>query len=324
MKVIFRADGNTQTGLGHIMRSAALMHMLLPEFDCEFWTRNPEFFPNSEFENTLLVRQLCHEDIVAEAKEICRHVSKGDIIVLDGYHFDTAYQKILKEGQLKVVCIDDIISFHFYADAIINHAGGIDPELYSTEPYTRLFLGPAFALVKPVFYKMERPERDLSVQRFIISLGGADINNDTDKVLQQLIHIFNTGELHVVLGAANKHADSLLDKYQDYQFIRFHRNLNVDEIASLMQQCTYAVLTPSTICYEYMAIGGAVFLLQTADNQKHVKAYFLREGLAFPFEEINAVTKSLLHQSLAKQEQIFDRKSAKRVLDIFHNLATEA
>ena len=41
-KIIFRADGNSEIGLGHIMRCLALAEMLEGDFDMSFAIQNPD------------------------------------------------------------------------------------------------------------------------------------------------------------------------------------------------------------------------------------------------------------------------------------------
>jgi spore coat polysaccharide biosynthesis predicted glycosyltransferase SpsG len=217
MKVIFRADGNTATGLGHIMRSAAIIQILQPHFECEFWTKNPEYVPLSDFTHAPLIVEFNHDDVLNEAHILSNSLSSDDVILLlDGYKFNTEYQRIIKKVGVKLVCIDDIIHYHFLADVIINHAGGINRQSYSCEPYTNIFLGPEYALVKPLFYSKARPERNLSEEKIFISLGAADPKNDTDKVLQKLIRLSRFEKIHIIIGAANQNFKELQLKYADH------------------------------------------------------------------------------------------------------------
>jgi spore coat polysaccharide biosynthesis predicted glycosyltransferase SpsG len=48
---------------------------------------------------------------------------------------------------------------HFVADAVINHAGGIEASRYSVEPYTQLCLGPAYALLRKPFIEAAKREK---------------------------------------------------------------------------------------------------------------------------------------------------------------------
>jgi len=320
MKIIFRADGDKRIGLGHIMRSAALMQILQPHFSCEFWTKNPEYFPKLDFQQRPIVLPFQYENIETEAQVISEFLPESAIVVLDGYQFSTLYQQKIKKEKINLVCIDDIMSHHYLADVVINHSGGIRPEAYSKEDYTHLYLGPNYALVKQLFYKEPIPERKLTDNTILVSLGGADPENCTAEVLKQLTENWNGAAIHVIIGAANKHYSELSKKYHDNKSIVFYHDLTGNEVYNLMWKSTYAVLSPSTICYEYMILGGVVYLYQIASNQEHIKNYFIKEKLAFLFSDRNKLTETEKQTSLVKQRQVFDRKSPERLIRIFYDL----
>jgi UDP-2,4-diacetamido-2,4,6-trideoxy-beta-L-altropyranose hydrolase len=317
MKVVLRADGDSQTGLGHIIRSAAIMLMIQDYFDCELWTRNPNFFPYNDFDQKPNVRKFI-VDFSKEAECLASEVSPGTIVVLDGYRFDSTYQKILKDAGIKLVCIDDIVAYHFYADVVINHAGGLSSSEYSQESYTSVFVGPQYSLIRPFFYKKNRPARNVKDRRIFVNLGAADPNNDTDLVLSELVENRFFDRIDVVLGAANKNIAYLKEKYSNCSEIFFFENLTGFEICNLMYQCPYAVIAPSTVCYEYMSIGGFVFLYVTADNQQRIFDYFIKKHLAYDFSFLGSDLD--WQKTLSGQEKIFDGKSPQRIRNIFLSL----
>lgn len=321
MKIIFRSDGNSQIGLGHIMRSASVMQILQPEFRCEFWTRNSEYFPYADFMEKPIVKHLHFDDDLSEAEFLVKEASSRSIFVLDGYHFNTSYQEVLKRAKFTLVCIDDIIAYHFLADVVINHAGGIDSNSYSCEPYTKLYLGPQYSLIRPVFFNSARPFRDFSDTQILVSFGGADPNNITDTVLEKLAESQRYNTIHVVLGAANKNAKELKEKYSQNESIHFYEKLSGESMYQLMISCPYAVLPPSTICYEYMSVGGLIFLYQIADNQDRVREFFLKEKLAIDFSQINSVYDA--NEILQRQEIIFDGQAPHRLRTIFNELTAK-
>src|SRR6266487_2986431 len=99
MKIIFRADGNTNTGLGHIMRSAAVMQILQPRFECEFWTKNPSYVPTADFSEAPVIVNFRHQNLLDEAYVLRQSLPHDQtILVLDGYHFTTEYQRIIKNS----------------------------------------------------------------------------------------------------------------------------------------------------------------------------------------------------------------------------------
>src|SRR5690242_18864490 len=143
-KIVFRADGNSQIGLGHVVRSLALAEMLHEAFDCVFAIQAPS--PDLQQQimavcAEIIMLPVCTKQESNFINELDNHLTGNEIVVLDGYVFETAYQKYIKSKGCTLACIDDIYAYHFVADVIINHSGGIHKELYSVKPYTQCFLG---------------------------------------------------------------------------------------------------------------------------------------------------------------------------------------
>ena len=99
--------------------------------------------------------------------------------------------------------------------------------------------------------------------------------------------------------------------------IQIYKSLAADEMVKVMQLCSYAICSPSTIVYEYMSVGGVVFLEQIADNQKDVINYFTKQGFAFRLDRINSLNADEIQFSLARQAEFFDGRSGERLKKIF-------
>src|SRR4051794_21302991 len=97
-KIIFRVDGNSSIGLGHIVRCCALADMLKDNFDCYFHVRK------TSKEIIADIRKYCTSvselnDQVSYEKEAViwsRTLNREEIVVLDGYQFNTQYQSEIK------------------------------------------------------------------------------------------------------------------------------------------------------------------------------------------------------------------------------------
>lgn len=306
-------------GLGHIHRSLGLAAMVADAFVCTFVTRHP--LPALK----AMIADVCQEcidlgdlDPAQEAEHIVRNLlTPQDIIVLDGYHFDLAYQQAIVKTGCKIVCLDDIHRYHFLAHAIINHAGGIDPSLYSAEPYTRFYLGPRYTLLKKPFLEAARHRHETPAgNALFICLGGADPGNQTQYVLEKcLAHNFD--EYIVVVGAAYQHYASLQAFAAQRGAIRVLSDLAADDMVAFMRQCRTAICSPSGVAYEYLCTGGALYLHQTADNQEDLCAYLLRESLAFAFADFPSVPGFAVAQAMAAQAKIFDGRSNERLQKVF-------
>lgn len=324
--VYFRADGNSTIGLGHVIRSLAVADMIGDEYDCHFIIRTPEnYLSNQILEICKSIIRITSIGYQEEADLLAnKYLSENDIIVLDGYSFDTNYQKRLKSIGTKVICIDDIHNYHFCADAVINHAGGITEKLYSAEGYTKFYFGLKYAMLRKEFitYKSRCSKSIRTNDEILICLGGADPNNDTLKVIKKCIRVHPEKSYSIILGGSYIHKNELNDSLSTIdEKIKVQQNLNAKEMAECMHRAKIAITSPSTISYEYLSIGGLLYLKQTADNQQHIYDYFISEGLAFPFSTFPIADNKLLEQTLIKQEEIFDGEVAKRIKNIFKTLA---
>ena len=320
--IYFRADGNSRIGLGHIVRSLALAHMLRDEFDCHFFVQNPADILRQQ------IGEICKTcinlpettDYVAECAYICNHFLTGnEIVVLDHYGFATDYQQTLKNKGCKVVCIDDMHDKHFVADAVINHAGGVTAADYSAEPYTRFCLGLEYALLRQPFLEAAQKRHYTDRENAVfVCLGGADPHNDTLHVLAHIHKKTPTTHCYLILGSAYLHR-AALDNFlrATPRSLTILNNLNAEEMVAVMQRCRYAVTAPSTISYEYLAVGGALYLHQTADNQTNIYNYFIKSGLAMPFATFGADQ----HFDFAeKQKQLLTGQSKQAYLNFFYQL----
>lgn len=246
---------------------------------------------------------------------------KNDIVVLDGYRYDERYQRAIKSREIKLVCIDDIHSYHFVSDVVINHAGGISNKSYSIEPYTRLCLGPSYVLLREPFLKSRLPHSMSG--NILICMGGSDPQNETQKILLDLLGSNGAENIHIVLGGGYKFLYPLRDMIEqngasDKVFL--YQMLDASKLADLMAICPVAVTPPSTVAFEYLSVGGILYLHQIAENQRDVKRYFINSGLAFDYIDFPITDNELLRSVSENTKKLFDRKSASRLVDVFNSI----
>lgn len=260
-KVKIRVDANSQIGLGHLIRCVALAHMLKGDYEISFYSLGPdqstrESMPAWGFK----LIELANED------EYLSYVEEGDVAILDGYGFDDHYQKKVKSRGAFLICIDDIPDRHFVADMVINHAPGIDKKDYQCEPYTQLCLGPEYALLRPEFLADSKPYDDRS--GLLLCIGGADPLNLNERILESLTRLAPDLSMHLVLGSANKHVESINTYLKSSgQEVTCHSNLKANEMADLMRKCKFAIVPASGILMESLALGLIPLIGYYVDNQ---------------------------------------------------------
>jgi UDP-2,4-diacetamido-2,4,6-trideoxy-beta-L-altropyranose hydrolase len=335
-RIIFRADGNSQIGLGHVIRSLALADMLREEYTCVFAIREPSESLVKE------VSQVCDELIhlpfpendLQEATYFFQNfIGPRDIVVLDGYKFATDYQRVIKSNNNPLICIDDIYAYHFVADVVINHAGGITASHYSVEPYTQLCLGPKYVLLRRPFLMNSHYERNIKqLDKVLICMGGADPNNYTYHALKSCLEVDKFSKIEVVIGSAypfKETLQSLIEKTSSAWKVNILTNISGGDLACLMSNCGIALCAASTIAFEYCSLNGLLVLYLTADNQKNIYHYFLNAGLAIDsdsfIKEMNNINslKDYFNTSVHNQRAVFDGKSAERLKKVIALISDE-
>ncbi len=324
-KVYFRADGNAKIGLGHIFRSLALAEMLAQDFDCHFIIKSPlENIKKELFKYSVAVTTL-NDSIsnINEANILATDLQKDSILVLDGYHFDTAYQRAFKEKKHKIVCIDDIHAYPFLADAIINHAGGVTEQYYKALPTTQFYLGLAYALLRKPFREAAKNKKVEKKDNIFICLGGADPNNDTLRVLETMASIGEKSVIHLVLGGAYLH-EATLQKFisKNHLTIKVYQQLSAEKMVHLMNKCARAITPPSTISYEYLSTGGTLYLKKIAENQNDIYNYFTVQKFALDFETHYPKGEVLTLKEQETYSSILDGQQEKRFITLFYDLAS--
>ncbi|WP_377468994.1 UDP-2,4-diacetamido-2,4,6-trideoxy-beta-L-altropyranose hydrolase [Pontibacter silvestris] len=329
-RIIFRADGNSKIGLGHVVRSLALAQMLRHEFECVFAIQSPDIFLQEQ------IKQVCDGFITlppclpSEDRfiyELNAYISEEEIVVVDGYNFDKAYQENIKSKGSKLVCIDDISAYPFVADIVLNQAGGVSADTYNIAPYTKLLLGPKYALLRPPFLNAALKKRTVpkGELKLLLNLGGADPANHTLAIAKELAANITVSQIHIVVGSAYLHMAELEQWIEEHTNISLYKNLSADEMCLLMTSCPVAVTSASGVAYEYASVGGLLYVKQTADNQQTLYQFLMKSGIATDYSMLHETLQQKLEPEVYEgqiqyQRQYFDGQSPERILQVFQSL----
>ena len=288
MNLLIRADAGPRIGAGHLMRCLAL---------AQGWqARGGQVTFLTVCESVGLLRRLTDEgfqvirlagsypdpvDWALTAQVLAEH--PGAWVVLDGYHFDMAYQRQIKESGHPLLVIDDMAHLeHYVADVVLNQNINAEQLRYSCEPYTRFLLGTRYALLRSEFLVWRGWQRTIpkAARKVLVTLGGADPDNLTLKVIQALQQMA-TYELQatVVVGASNPHFQTLQSATQKSKFpLRLVRN--VTNMPELMAWADFAVSGGGSTCWELAFMGLPSVLMVLAENQRAIALELDRRGVA--------------------------------------------
>ncbi len=343
-KIIFRVDGHQDVGLGHVIRCLALADMLRDEFQIVFASqkRDDEVLNIICKEGFDLIELPTEDNYEKDAERLLTYLDKGTILVLDGYQFRETFQLTVRPHCHKLVCIDDIHSYHLYADVIINHSEHAKYAKYSCEPYTQLYLGGKYALLRNPFLKKAGFNRTFEkpIENIMICMGGADPTNQTLRIIQAIDLIKLNLTVNVVIGVANPNYQMISQWVGENENSKLRvnllSNLSDSEMCEQLMNNDFLFTPGSTTAWEACCIGIPMIVGVIADNQiciaeilekKHAalnigwyKSNSVDEIKTQYLELIN--DKNRLQRFIVQQKMIVDGKSRWRYRKLFSELSS--
>jgi UDP-2,4-diacetamido-2,4,6-trideoxy-beta-L-altropyranose hydrolase len=325
-KIVIRVDGGSTIGLGHLVRCIALAQILKSDFAIQFVCIE---IPDSIIQD-LGANDFSFFKIESEA-DFFKQLDGNEIVVIDSYVFDTAYQKHIKQIGCKLVCIDDLHDKDYVADLIINHSPGQDADIYNLKADTKLAMGIKYALLRPSFYKAAKQERNITeINSILICLGGADPKNITKKVLQTISKIESLKEIIVVLGSSYVFRTSLDEMVRNNPKIKIKTALSEHEMAEVMSSVDLAIVSASGTLFEVLATGAIPLICYYAENQKELFHYFKNKrnfhtfnGLEFDETDLKTTINQMIKSDVTfsgLEEKKYIEGAPKRLLNLFKKL----
>lgn len=277
MKLLLRADASTQIGTGHVMRCMALAQAWQEaggQTILAMATEAPALETRLKVEGIEVVHLSILPGSVEDAQETVHLAQQSETswVVVDGYHFGAEYQRIIKEAGLNLLFVDDYgHADYYYADIILNQNVYAHEGLYpNRESYTHLLLSTHYVLLRREFRQWPGWKRSHAsvASKLLITLGGADPDNVTFKVIQAL-QLLEVDELEVVVvvGGSNPNYELLQTAAAESRFlIRLERN--VTNMPELMAWADVAIAAGGSTSWELAFMGLPSIVLILADNQR--------------------------------------------------------
>ena len=288
-RLIMRADAGDHIGAGHIMRCLALAHAWVSAGgEVVFWGRCEnqallERIGKAGFDFVSLDR--LHPD-QADLERLSGFLTAegAEWLVLDGYHFDTAYQEAVLAAGCRLLVIDDNAHLPYYhADILLNqniHAGTLQYNVI--DPDTTWLLGTQYALLRPEFLAYQDWQREIPAlgHRVLVTLGGGDSENAALRVLEGFGQLNVRGlEAVVVLGAAGPAlSDAVSNLESQGMVIRVEQDAR--NMPELMAWADVAISGGGSTCWELAFMGLPNIILVLAENQRLVAEGLQDSGIS--------------------------------------------
>jgi len=326
-KIIFRADGNSKTGLGHLYRLFALVEMYRGNYDFIFVTKEDsvlEIIP-SDYPIKIIPLNIPLEK---EAKWLSEQFRVEDYLVIaDGYSFISSYQKAMKDQGFILIYVDDLTTEYMYADIVVNHSLYVKESDFKAQSYTKFALGADYAMLRPHFLNEVKNEcKPNKIDTAFVCFGGADPYDLSLKATQALLQFSEFVEINIVLGGAYKHKDIFVLAKQNKN-IKLHSNLNEKNLCDLMKRCNLAIAPCSTISYELCCVGINLIAGYFVENQLNIYKGFKHYNILFDgadFEHKNSLDFKELIQEVVKSVDSRKLKKINNQYKLFNKNQKEA
>lgn len=329
-KILFRADGNSEIGLGHLYRLFALVEMYKEVYEFIFITKSNTTISVIPKEYPVV---LLPEDIAIEKEPqwLANKFKPNEYIVIaDGYQFVSSYQKEIKKQGFQLMYIDDLTTEYMYADIVVNHSSHILETDFKTKKYTKFGLGLNYALLRPQFLKVAQEKREIgSLDTAFVCFGGIDKLNLSIRIVDILVKIKEIKEIHIICGAVCDF--KLLSKMEkkNNKIIKVYRNLSEKKMVTIMQMCNFAIVPTSTILFELFCIKIPIYSGYFIENQQKAYYDFKKRNLVSGFGDFRKYNKLKIKKEIEefikettpkdyilRQQNIIDGKQKERYLSL--------
>lgn len=270
MKAIIRADSSSSIGTGHIMRDLVLASQF---DDVTFVTRDLSGNINFKIIETGYSIEIVKGNGLSEFVEVVEKLNP-DIVVIDNYSLDYDFERAFKGKypDKKLMVLDDTYERR-YCDILLNHNISADKNRYKdlVLRHCELRCGSKYTLLRQEFYDYKnKPKPKNATPKVFVAMGGADHSNINIEILRVIGEVGDM-EVNLVTTTANKNLEQLKEYCKDKNWIDLH--INSTEIARLMHESDFAIVTPSVTVNEVCFMGMPLIAIKTAENQQDMFEY---------------------------------------------------
>jgi len=221
---------------------------------------------------------------------------------------------------------------------LLNQNAGAAAVLYGRRQHNaRLLLGCQYVMLRREFLQTTRKlAASESVSRILLTLGGADSQNLTERFLAVLWPCIPSDcHIHVLIGPANPHTAAMQEIAAKMKRMVLH--VAPENVAQIMADCDVAITAAGSSVYELGYLGTPMLMVVTAENQRPIAAALDQLGAAIRIEELGTNRSADLPskvewliptsererraQCAAKFRELVDGQGAARVVAVLRELS---
>ena len=196
----------------------------------------------------------------------------SQIVINDFLDTNEKYMTTLKNNEYFVVNFEDIGPGSKKADLVFNalYEGA---DLNNNNSY----YGYKYYILKDEFYFQPKKIITKNVDNILITFGGTDPNNFTEKVIDSILSTNYKGNINVILGLGYKNFEKIISKYESNPIVQIYRN--VSNISEFMFKADIIFTSAGRTMYEICSIGVPTICL--CQNERELTHVFANENNGF-------------------------------------------
>jgi UDP-2,4-diacetamido-2,4,6-trideoxy-beta-L-altropyranose hydrolase len=273
---VFRVDGGTQLGSGHVMRCLTLARELRRRgAPVHFVCRDlpGSLVPLVETAGFVVTRLPADASsrLDAELSIATLRAERADWLVVDHYELGLDWETAVREAAGKVLVIDDLRDRSHSCDVLLDqnwHGPADQHRDDGRAPGAVRLEGPRYALLRPEYALLRSavPRRNWPPRRVLVFFGGSDSSNETGKALEALSRPeWAQVALDVVIGRNHPCKETIDAKLRGRESAALHEGL--ESLAPLMIRADVGVGAGGATTWERLCLGLPSVVTTLAHNQ---------------------------------------------------------
>lgn len=296
--LVLRVDASPKIGSGHALRCLALAQAWADaggSVGCVTTSLIPKIEGRFQAEHISVV----HAPGPAGSErdiEVTRRTAEESAarwLVVDGYVFDSEYQKRVRPRDGHLLVVDDHgHAGRYIADAVLDQNLPVDAAVYRHRSRgAQLLLGPRYALLRRELTSWRRNDRVFAHQarRLLVTFGGSDLRDLTGDAIRTLASL--SLEVRAVVGPGCQHTASLRRLVAGIPCA--HLEEDPPSMAPLFAWAEIALSAAGSTCWELCLFGVPSLLVVVAPNQLASANALAATGAASLLDEGRAALSSL-------------------------------
>lgn len=260
-RIILRADGEENLGMGHIYRCLSIAYHLTGH-EILFVTRRQYLLGINKLKESFFPIKLIdnNEEIYSVIEEF-----HADIVVNDILDTEKDYILGLRERVSRIVNFEDRGEGAVYADCVIN-------ALYPEKGRSNIYNGFKYFFIRDEFLTAMPKKFSEAVKNIVVLFGGSDPSDLTRKtygILQEIADEHPEIEFHIITGFGYKYKNEVLDDAEHHIYV--HNNVKC--VSKYLAEADLALTSQGRTIYELACMGvPSIVLAQNSRELEHIFA----------------------------------------------------